>query len=75
MVNSNKIKGLIVEHEMTQDEMSDLLGFSRRTLFDRLETGVFKSDEIETMTERFGVKEPIEFMTIFFPDVLRKMQH
>lgn len=70
MVNVNKIKGLLAENGMSQMDLADMLKLNRRTVFDKMQKGVFKSSEIEIMIDRFNLKTPEEIVTVFFPDVL-----
>ena len=75
MVNVNKIKGLLAENEMNQMDLAEMLHLNRRTIFDKMKSGVFKTSECEVIIKRFNLTDPTEIVTIFFPDVLRKTQH
>ncbi len=63
MVNSNKIKGLIVENGYSMSEMAELLGMSTASLNRRLKKGVFKSNEIDILIEKLHINDP---MPVFF---------
>lgn len=63
MVNSNKVKGLIVENGYSMSEIADYLGISTTSLNRRLKKGVFNSNEIDILIEKLHITDP---MPIFF---------
>lgn len=70
MVNVNKIKGLLAENDMSQIDLAHMLKLNRRTVFDKMQKGVFKSNEIEIMIRKFNLKTPEEIVAVFFPDFI-----
>lgn len=63
MVNSNRVKGLIVENGYSMSEVAELLGISTASLNRRLKKGVFKSNEIDILIKELKITDP---MPIFF---------
>ena len=63
MINTNRLLGIFAENRKTKSEVAKLLGMSPKTLGERLNKGVFGSDEIEKMIEEFHIEDP---MSIFF---------
>lgn len=59
MVNSNKVKGLIVENGYSMSEMAEFLGMSPASLNRRLKKGVFKSNEIAVLIEKLHIDDPV----------------
>lgn len=63
MVDTNKLKGIIVENEKTQEQVARHLGIAPKTFYNRMNRKVFGSDEIEKMIEYLNIEDP---MPIFF---------
>ena len=63
MVDTNKLKGVIVENQKTQEDVAEYLGMSRKTFYLRMKNKVFGSDEIEKMISYLKIEDPIP---IFF---------
>lgn len=49
MINTNKLRGLIAERGLSQVKVAEILGFTAKTFYSKMERGVFDSDEIEAM--------------------------
>lgn len=65
MVDTNKLKGLIVERGMTQTSVAQAIGLSRKSWYDRISKAKFDSDEIYNLIKVLDIKNPIP---IFFAD-------
>lgn len=63
MVDTNKLKGLIVENGKTQGEVARYIGITPKTFYNRMAKKVFGSDEIEKMIEYLNIEDPVP---IFF---------
>lgn len=63
MVDTNKLKGIIVQNEKTQEDVAKHIGISSKTFYLRMKKRVFGSDEIEKMIDYLGIDDPV---SIFF---------
>jgi len=63
MIDTNKLKGIIVSNNLTQQEVAKHLGMTPKTFYTKMKKGVFGSDEIESMIDFLSIKNPLE---IFF---------
>ena len=67
MIDKNALKAAIVAKGLTQADLAERLGISRKTLYDRIAKGVFDSDEINEMIKILSIQDPI---SIFFVDLV-----
>lgn len=58
MVDTNRLKGLIVENEKTQEEVARYIGITPKTFYSKMKRRVFGSDEIEKMIELLNIEDP-----------------
>lgn len=58
MVDTNRLKGLIVENEKTQEEVARYIGITPKTFYLKMKRKVFGSDEIEKMIELLNIDDP-----------------
>ena len=63
MIDTNKLRGAIVENGLSQREVAKQLGITDKTFYDKMKKGVFSSAEIDTMIEILSIKDPLR---IFF---------
>ena len=63
MVNTSKLKGVIVANDKTQEEVARAIGITPKTFYLKMKKGVFGSDEIEKMIKLLNIDDPI---SIFF---------
>ena len=63
MVDTARLKGTIAEHNDSQSKLARAIGLTPQTFYKRMKKGVFGSDEIEIMIERYEIEDP---MPIFF---------
>lgn len=66
MVDSDKLRGIIAERRLSQSKVATMIGVTPKTFYDKMERGVFGSDEIEIMIKGLDIQNPME---IFFPGV------
>ena len=71
MIDVNKLRGVIAERGMSQQNVAEHLGITRNTFYSRMKKGVFGSDEIEKMIVLLDISNPIE---IFFANVEKKSE-
>ena len=58
MVDTNRLKGIIVENEKTQEEVARYIGIAPKTFYSKMKKKVFGSDEIEKMIELLNIDDP-----------------
>ena len=63
MVNTNRLKGIIVQNEKTQEDVARYIGITPKTFYLKMKKGVFGSDEIDKMIEYLNIEDPA---SIFF---------
>ena len=63
MVDTNKLKGIIVQNEKTQEDVARHIGITPKTFYLKMKKKVFGSDEIEKMIDYLNIDDP---MSIFF---------
>ena len=63
MVDTRKLRGVIAENGKTQKEVAEMIGITPKTFYERMQRGVFGSDEIQIMIDGLNISNP---MDIFF---------
>ncbi len=63
MVDVNRLKGLIVQNEKTQEDVAKHIGITPKTFYMKMKKGVFGSDEIDKMIDYLNIEDPV---SIFF---------
>lgn len=63
MINTNKLRGIIVENGFSQQEVAKEIGITPKTFYEKMKNGVFGSDEIQTMIDILHIEDPV---SIFF---------
>lgn len=74
MVNVNKLKGLIVERNTTQENVANAIGIDRSTFYRKMKKGGdFSIKEAQLITESIPLTNE-EAIEIFFGQKVAKMQ-
>lgn len=63
MVDVNRLKGLIVQNQKTQEDVAKHIGMTPKTFYLKMKKGVFGSDEMEKMIDYLNIDDPT---SIFF---------
>ena len=63
MVDTNALKGIIVAKGITQQEVAKEIGISPKTFYNKMQKGIFGSDEMEAMINFLSIENP---MAVFF---------
>ncbi len=63
MINTDKLRGIIAENGLSQKDVAKAIGIAPKTFYDKMNKGVFGSDEIDVMIEYLHISDPA---TIFF---------
>ena len=63
MIKTNELKGIIVMNGFSQSDIAKMIGITPKTFYDKMQRGVFNSDEIEKMIVALKIENPT---AIFF---------
>jgi len=63
MVAVNKLRGIIAERGMSQSQVAKKLGMAEKTFYNKMQKGIFGTDEVEQMISLLKIENPVE---IFF---------
>lgn len=63
MVNTNKLRGVIAERGLSQQDVAEMIGKTPKTFYEKMKKGKFDSDEIMAMVSGLKIENPAE---IFF---------
>lgn len=63
MVDTTRLKSIIVLNETTQEEVARELGMTPKTFYLKMKRKIFGSDEIEKMIDLLHIDDP---MSVFF---------
>lgn len=63
MVDTTKLKSVIVANEKTQEQVARHIGITPKTFYSKMKRRVFGSDEIEQMIDYLNIDDPV---SIFF---------
>lgn len=66
MIDTDKLRGIIAERRLSQSKVAAMIGVTPKTFYEKMDRGVFGSDEIEIMIKNLSIDNPME---IFFTDV------
>lgn len=67
MVNTDKLRGIMAERGVSGKDVAKAMGVHYNTFYERMNTGVFGSDEIEAIVKYLDIEDPIP---IFFTDIV-----
>lgn len=63
MIDTNRLRGIIAERNLSQRQVAALLGMADRTFYTKMKNGVFGTDEAQKMVDLLEINHPEE---IFF---------
>ena len=63
MIDTNRLKSVIVLNGKTQEDVAKYLKMTPKTFYLKMKKGVFGSDEIEGMIDYLHIEDPV---SIFF---------
>lgn len=63
MIAVRKLRGLMAEQGISQKELANALGISAKTFYNKMQKGVFGTDEAEKLIEILKIENPAD---IFF---------
>lgn len=71
MVNTNKIRGLMAENNLTGTDMAKALSITPKTFYNKMKTGYFDSKEMEIMIPLLKIKDP---SSVFFANIVSQKE-
>ena len=63
MINTDKLRGIIAENGLSQKDVAEKIGVTPKTFYEKMNKGVFGSDEIEVMIDYLHITDPV---AVFF---------
>ena len=63
MIRTDKLRGLIAEKGLSQNEGAKEIGIAPKTFYEKMKRGIFGSDEIQIMIDLLQISDPA---AIFF---------
>ena len=67
MINTNKLRGMIVERGFSQRDVAKALNINEMTFYRKMKKGIFSNVEIELMISLLAIDDPCS--VFFAPDV------
>lgn len=58
MVDTLRLKGIIVSQAKTQEEVANYIGITPKTFYTKMKKGIFGSDEMEKMIDFLHIDDP-----------------
>lgn len=63
MIKTDELRGIIAKNNLSQAKVAEEIGITPKTFYEKMNKGVFGSDEIEVMSTCSKLKIPVD---IFF---------
>ena len=60
MVAVDKLRGIIAERGMTQRQVAQYLGISDKTFYNKMQKGVFVTDEVEELVKLLCIPNQVD---------------
>lgn len=67
MIDTDKLRGLIAEKNLSQRKVAAELGMSEKTFYSKMSKGVFNSAEMSALISILGIRNPT---AIFFAELV-----
>ena len=65
-MNVNKLRGIMAERRCTQSELAQVIGVSSKTFYNKMQRGVFGTDEVEKMIKHLAIGGDLLLGTQFY---------
>lgn len=59
-MNVNKLRGIMAEKNCTQKQLAEVIGVSSKTFYNKMQKGVFGTDEVEKMVHYLEIQNPAD---------------
>lgn len=66
MIDTSKLKGKLAENDISQAGMAKKIGITPKTFYEKMQKGIFDSDEIEIICKALNISEAKDIKNIFF---------
>ena len=63
MIDTDKLRGMIAQRKLSQSKVAKMIGITPKTFYNKMTSGVFRSDERSAMIEILKIEKPAD---IFF---------
>ena len=63
MIKTDELRGIIAKNGLSQSDVAKMIGVTPKTFYEKMNNGVFGSDEIQIMIDELHIDNP---MPIFF---------
>ena len=63
MIRTDELRGVIAKNGLSQSDVAAKIGVTPKTFYEKMNNGVFGSDEIQIMIDELHIDDP---MAIFF---------
>ena len=63
MIKTDELRGIIAKNNLSQAKVAEEIGITPKTFYEKMNKGVFGSDEIEVMIHLLKIENPVD---IFF---------
>lgn len=67
MIDVPRLRGIIAEKGYKQTDVARVLGISAQAFYEKMDRGVFKTNEVEKMVPFLGISDPL---SIFFTELV-----
>lgn len=57
-MNTNKLRAIIVEKGMTQEQVARAIGITPKTFYTKMKEGVFRTDEVMRIAKLLEIEDP-----------------
>lgn len=72
MIKTDELRGIIAKNNLSQAKVAEEIGITPKTFYEKMNKGVFGSDEIEVMIHLLKIENPVD---IFLPKSNLKRYH
>lgn len=72
MIKTDELRGIIAKNNLSQAKVAEEIGITPKTFYEKMNKGVFGSDEIEVMIHLLKIENPVD---IFLPRSNLKSYH
>lgn len=63
MIKIDELRGIFAKNRKSQADVAKMLGITPKTFYGKMQRGIFNSNEIQIMIDKFHIEDPV---SIFF---------